>query len=164
MDNTFLDELVEYPVQALYRIGSDPGVAKLLLDKEEVDLDGNDGDKVFDEFLFDYGYVDGTTTEACAYICVEAEMSNSMTPSFKNMKLYVTVVCHKKFMKLDPGKFKGMLGNRRDNLARLADGILNGSDLFGVGKLKLLSARTAPAPAGFAARELVYTIPDFVKK
>ena len=127
-------------------------------------MESEDADEVFEKFLFDYIYVDGTTTEAAAYICVEAETAKSPTPTMQNMKLYVTVICHKQFMKVDATKFKGMIGNRRDNLVRYVDKLLNGSDIFGIGALTLENAHTVAAPTGFAARELTYTVPDFRNK
>ena len=164
MDNTFLDALVEYPVKALQKIGTDKTVASLLTNNPYIDMDSKEADEVFDKYLFDYGYVDGTTDEAAAYICVEADLVNTPTSSIKNMRLYVKVVCHKEFMNLDSSKFKGMIGNRRDNLTRYVDNLLNGSDVFGIGKLKLTDCRAAPAPTGFAARELAYKVSDFADK
>lgn len=164
MANTFLDELVEYPVKALHCIGTDPMVVKLLTDNPDIDMESEDADEVFEKFLFDYIYVDGTTTEAAAYVCVETETAKSPTPTMQNMKLYVTVICHKQFMKVDATKFKGMIGNRRDNLVRYVDKLLNGSDIFGIGALTLENAHTVAAPTGFTARELTYTVPDFRNK
>ncbi len=164
MANTFLDELVEYPVKALHRIGTDATVVQLLTDKPDIDMESSEADEIFDKFLFDYIYVDGTTTEASAYICIEAETAKSPTPTMQNMKLYVTVICHKQFMNIDATKFKGMVGNRRDNLVRYVDKLLNGSDIFGIGALTLEHAHTVAAPAGFSARELTYTIPEIRHK
>lgn len=164
MADTFLDELVEYPVKALHKIGTDPRVVQLLTDNPNIDMDSDEADAVFDRYLFDYGYVDGTTTETAAYICVEAEMSKSPTSTMHDMKLYVTIICHKQYMKVDATKFKGMMGNRRENLVRYVDNLLNGADIFGIGGLTLLSARTVPAPTGFSAREMTYYVPDFRKR
>lgn len=164
MADTFLDELVEYPVKALREIGTDHTVVKLLTDNPDIDMSSDEADEVFDRFLYDYGYVDSTTTEGAAYICVEAETLHSQTPTMQDMKLYVTIICHKQFMKVDSSKFKGMIGNRRDNLVRYTDKLLNGADIFGVGCLTLVSARTVPAPAGFTAREMTYVVPEFRKK
>ena len=164
MANTFLDNLVEYPVKALHCIGADPTVVKLLTDNPDIDMESKDADEVFEKFLFDYIYVDGTTTEASAYICVEAETVKAPTTTMQNMKLYVTVICHKQFMKVDATKFKGMIGNRRDNLVRYVDKLLNGADIFGIGALTLENAHTVAAPTGFTARELTYTVPDFRNK
>lgn len=163
-NNTFLDRLVEYPVKALREIGTDPTVVQLLTDNPDIDMQSEEADAVFDKFLYDYGYVDNTTTESVAYICVEAETNKSPTDTMLDMKLYVTVVCHKQFMKIDAAKFKGMIGNRRDNLVRYTDRLLNGADVYGIGKLTLLSARTVPAPTGFSAREMTYAVPTFKKR
>ena len=164
MANTFLDDLVEYPVKALHCIGTDKTVAQLLTDNPNIDMESEEADNIFDNYLFDYIYVDGTTTETAAYICVEAETSKAPTVTMQNMKLYVTIICHKQFMKVDPIKFKGIIGNRRDNLVRYVDKLLNGSDLFGIGKLSLENAHTVAAPVGFTARELTYTVPEIRKK
>ena len=80
------------------------------------------------------------------------------------MKLYVTVVCHKHFMSIDPAKFPGMIGNRRDNIVRYADRLLSRSDIFGIGALKLESIKTMSAPVGYTARELTYSVSDFKSK
>ena len=84
--------------------------------------------------------------------------------AMQNIRVYVTIMCHKSFMQIEPSKFKGMVGNRRDNLSRLVDNLLNGSDAFGLGQLKLESAIVVPAPTGFSARELTYSISDFKKR
>ena len=164
MDKTFLDELAEYPVKALQKIGTDKTIVSLLTNNPSIDMNSKEADEIFDKYLFDYDYVDGTTDEAVAYICVEADLSNIPTRSIKNMRLYVKVMCHKKFMNIDASKFKGMIGNRRDNIARYVDKQLNGSDVFGIGQLSLVDCRTAPAPTGFAARELSYVVSDFADK
>lgn len=165
MDNgTFLDDLVEFPVKALHRIGIDRTIVSLLTDNENIDMDSEEADSIFDKYLFDYEYVDNTTTEAAAYICVETETTKSSTNTMNDMYLYVTIICHKQFMKIDSSRFKGLIGNRRDNLVRYVDEVLNSSDNYGVGALTLQSVRTATAPAGFSARELTYTIPAFRDK
>lgn len=160
MANTSLDKLVEYPVKALHSIGTNQTVVQLLTDNPSVDMESKEADDVFDKYLFDYMYVDGTTEEASAYICVEAEVIKAPTATMQNMKLYVTVICHKQFMKVNPSKFQGMIGNRRDNLVRYINEMLDGSDIFGIGKLSLAYAHTVAAPTGFTARELTYTVPE----
>ena len=164
MAKTFLDEMVEYPVKALQKIGTDETIVKLLTNDPQIDMDSDEADTVFDRFLFDYGYVDGTTAETAAYICVEAEVSRVPTATIHDLRLYVTVICHKQFMPIDPSKFKGMIGNRRDNLVRYVDRLLNGSDVFGIGALSLDNVKTVAAPTGFTAREITYRVPNFRNK
>lgn len=164
MYKTNLDEIVEYPLKAIQKIGTDPTVAGLILNENLDTVTDDIADEILTENIFDYGYVDGVTTEATAYIFVEAEVARQPGATTKNMNLYVRVLCHKQFMKIDPTKFTGITGNRRDNLVRYIDALLEGSDIFGIGALKLQSVSTVAAPTGFAAREMTYSVPDFQKK
>lgn len=54
-----------------------------------------------------------------------------------------------------------MKGNRRDNLARSVDALLNGSRDYGVGKLVLMGAAPAKVPDKFTSLLLTYEIRDF---
>lgn len=164
MANTYLDELVEYPAKAIQRLGTTKSIVALLTDDADVDMDSDEADEVFDKYLFDYGYVDGTTNEAKAFVCVEAEMVKAPTPTMQDLRLYVTIICHKDFMRIDARNFSGVIGNRRDNLVREIDKVLNGSDIFGIGQLCLNSVKTVSSPTGFTARELTYSVADFRNK
>ena len=161
MDRTQLDVLAEYPVKALQKIGTDKTVVSLLTNDPNIDMSSDEADEIFDKYLFDYRFVDGTTEEAEAYICCEVDMPRKPTVTMKSLKVYVTVICHKSFMKIDTSKFTGMIGNRRENIVRYVDKLLNGSEIFGIGKLSLETALIVPAPAGFTARELTYSISEF---
>jgi len=163
-EKTFLDPVIDYPALALRAIGTNETVAKLLTNNPNLDMESDEADDVFDKYLYDYAYVDDTTTESEAYICAEVEVSipkGANKQSFFNSVLYITIVCHRNYMKLDPTLFPGIGGNRRDNLVRFCDDVINGSDLFGVGKLTLKSVRSLSAPVGFSIRELVYEVPSF---
>lgn len=164
MAKTFLDELVEYPAKAIQKLGTNQDIVSLLTDEATIDMDSDEADDVFDKYLFDYGYVDATTTEARAFVCVEAELIRSATPTIQDFRLYVTVICHKNFMSIDTRRFPGIIGNRRDNLVRSIDKVLNGSEVFGIGCLTLNSVKTISSPTGFTARELTYFISDFRNK
>ncbi len=164
MAKTFIDELVEAPVKVLQRIGTDETIVQLLTNDPKIDMSSDAADEVFERYLFDYAYVDETTDEAEAYICVEIEVPRVPSPTFRDVVLYITVLCHKRYMAIDTSKFKGVIGNRRENLVRYVDRVIGGADLFGVGQLSLTSITTIPAPSGFTARELVYQIPNFHTK
>ena len=75
--------------------------------------------------------------------------------------IYITVACHKEFMKLNCKTFKGMIGNRRDNLSRYIDKLFNGKSIMGIGALRLKSVRSVAPATGFTGRELCYEIRDF---
>lgn len=164
MDKMFLDALVEYPAKIIQAIGKDVMIMSLLADNPKIDIESEEADDIFDKSLFDYGYVDNTTAEAGAYICVEAEVPNVSTRTIQDYRLYVSIICHKEFMKLNVNKFLGTLGNRRDNLVRRVDNIISGTSLLGIGFLTLESLKTISSPPGFSARELTYSISDFKGK
>ena len=164
MANTYLDQLVEYPAKALQQIGTNEKIAKLLTNNPNLDMDSDEADDVFDKYLFDYIYVDDTTSSAEAYVCVEAELQRVENPNFQDFRIYCTIICHKRFMAVDPSLFPGMIGNRRDNLVRYVDSVLDGSPIYGVGNLTLVSVKTVPSPVGFSSRELTYKIADFRNK
>ena len=152
---------MEFPKKAIGSITSSKTIIALLVNKAVNAVTQEDIDRVLTDSIFDYQYVDMTTQESAAYIWVEIDIPRVANRTVKDVRLYVTVSCHKKFMRPDKRKFPGMTGNRRDNLVRFIDKVLNFSDIFGIGKLKLQSVKTLSPVNGFTLKELEYLVPDF---
>lgn len=162
MDKTYLDELVDYPAKVIQRIGNSKEVIGLLVNKKTDSIEEDDVDEAFENYIYDYAYVDNTVTESKAFVWVEAEIPSVSNRQVKDMRLYVTVACHKRYMDITTGILNGIAGNRRDNIIRYIDKELNGSDIFGIGKLSLKSAKTiSSSNQEFSIRELCYEVPDF---
>lgn len=161
MAKTYMDELVEYPAKALQRIGTDVTIAKLVTNNPSIVIGSDEADAIFEKNLFDYAYVDSTNHETAAFIFAEVEIPRVINKTIKGMRLYINVVCHKQYMRLDPALFPGLVGNRRDNLVRYIDKLLNQNDVFGIGLLSLISVRNIAGPFDFTVREITYEIPDF---
>lgn len=161
MAKTYLDQLVDYPSKVMRRISEDKYCTGFLVNKTFASVGEKDADKARDEFIKDYQYVDETTQEVAAFVWVELEINRVENKTIKWAKLYVTVACHKNFMELDRSTFKGVVGNRRDNLIRYIDKILNNSQFLGLGALKLRSVKTLTPINGFTLRGIEYDIPDF---
>lgn len=161
MAKTYIDQIVEYPAKIIQRISSDDQCVALLTDKSPTDVGDEDRDAVINENLFDYQYVDKTTQTTGAYIWVEMEVDRVMNRTVKGTKIYVTIACHKNYMRLNRKRFRGIGGNRRDNLVRFVDRVLNDQSFLGIGALSLSSVRTLTPINGFAMREIVYSVPDF---
>ena len=160
MAKTHIDELVDYPAKVILKLANDKNCLSLL--KNKIDISEEDIDDALINNIFDYEYVDKTTTSAEAYIWVEADVPYVSNKTIKGMAIYVTIACHKQFMKLDNRIFKGLMGNRRDNIARFVDLILNDNFDFGIGKLSLKSVKTlSSSNSNFTMRELAYAVPDF---
>lgn len=161
MAKTHLDQLVNYPAEIIKIISDDKYCVGLTLNKKFDLITDEDKDNFLDKNIFDYQYVDDTTTEASAYIMVEMEVPNVENRAVKDTKIFVTVACHKNFMKLDSSLFPAFIGNRRDNIARYVDKLINDKMFLGIGKLSLSSAHVAYSANRFTARQLIYEIPDF---
>ena len=158
---TYMDMIVTYPSMILREIGQDETIAKLITNNPNLSMDSDEADDIFDRYLFDYGYVDETTQEARAYICVEAEAMKQPGIEIVTMGIYIDVFCHKDFMDIDPKLFPGFVGNRKDNIVRYIDKIMQRENFVGIGVPEMTSIKSIPAPVGFTARELTYKAPDF---
>ncbi len=152
---------MEYPAKIIKKISEDKYCVALLTNKKIDDVTEDDYDDVLDNYVFDYQYVDDTTQEAKAYVWVDVEVNSVDNMQIKGMRVYVTIACHKGCMKLDRAKFPGVIGNRKDNLVRHIDKLLNNSEVIGIGALKLQSVKTLSPISGFAIREITYEVPDF---
>lgn len=161
MAKTYLDQIVEYPSKVMLRIAEDKVCTGLLVNKAFYDVTEDDIDKAMDDLIKDYQYVDETTQATAAYIWVEMEVNRVDNKTIKGIRLYVTIACHKNYMSLNRQTFRGIVGNRRDNLVRYVDKVLNNTEFLGIGALKLHSIKTLTPINGFTMREITYEIPDF---
>lgn len=158
--HTPLQDGVEYKAEVISRIASCQKVVDLLLDKPGTDLESSETYTALDNTLFDYNYIDKTVERSDAFVMVDADMVEASTSSFNTWELFVQVVCHKDYVRLNAKKFKGVKGNRRDVLTYEIDKLLNGTDLFGVGKLELIECVTAVVPDSFTSKLLTYQIKE----
>ena len=161
MARTFLDEIVTYPQKAVNLIGNCQKCVGLLVNKPFEGITDEDCDLAFERHLFTYQFVDSTTQVATGYVWAEVDIPSIQNQRIKDLRLYITVACHKQFMNLDRAVHPGMAGNRRDNLVCHIDKLLNFNDLFGIGKLTMKSVKTVNAPHGFVIKEIEYEIPNF---
>lgn len=161
MIETNLDQVVEYPIEIIRRISADKHCVGLLVNKPFEQVNEEDFDTASDENIYDYDYVPETNTTPSAYVLVDTEVNRVENRTIKDMRLYITVICHKSFMKLDRKIFGGIVGNRRNNIVRCVNEVINGQSIIGIGAIALKSLRSVNAPDGFTAKELCYEIPDF---
>jgi len=158
---TFLDELISYPARALKLISEDIFCVGLIRNIAFANVNDKHKDDCFDKNLFTYQFIDDTVLETAAFVWAEADVPSVQNMRIKGMRLYITVACHKQFMPLSHQTFSGMLGNRRDNIVRYIDRLLNFQDVFGIGKLILRSVKTLSAPQNFTIKEIEYEVPEF---
>ena len=65
--------------------------------------------------------------ESGAFVTVDVDVTDMSSGTIKDMRVYVEVLVSKTYMALTPSLFKGVKGNRRDNIVRQIDKLLNGS-------------------------------------
>ena len=157
---THLDELIDYTSKIIAALSNSPEVVGLIVDKAPSEVTEADMDNARNK-MFDFDYIDETVQSAGAFIMVDADMVAAPTGTIKDLEVYVQIAVSKTYVKLSPTIFKGMRGNRRDNLSRQIDLLLNGSRDFGIGKLQLVTARTVNVPSSFTSKMLTYRVPDF---
>ena len=108
--------------------------------------------------VFPYLYIDDTQTNQESYICVEVDVPRTMDFTYKDMRIIVWCYCHKGIMKY---KYNGYRGTRSDILSDMVDRLLNSSNDFGLGRLKLQSCTYFSPSKEFYGRQLIYSCPEF---
>lgn len=160
---TPLDELNEYKHEVMKAITSSQKVLGLMADDPDIDMDSSEVYDLIDHNFYDYSFSDSTFQEDRVVVFVEAVMQRRPSVAFKGMKVMVQIICNKGYVKLDGKKFKGVLGNRRDNLACEIANTLEGSDEFGIGDLQLTLCEPLSVPDGFTGVGLEFDDVNFMR-
>lgn len=155
---TPLQDCIDYKAKVIAELIASQTVVGLLLDDPNIDMYGERATDSLSECIFDFDYIDRTVEHSHAFVMVEADMISPTSGSFNQWEIYVQIVCHKDYVDLKPSVFKGVRGNRRDNLMCEIDKLLNGSKILGIGRLELKSAVTSMVPDSFTSKMLTYRV------
>ena len=162
---TNLDEIVDYPDAIALALSQNQTIVGLLVDDPNAEIGDNN---VLGSQIYNYNFIPDVATDSLSYITIDTVVSDAKTETVKTLKVIITVISNKTNMKLKPTIFKGVAGNRRDNLVRYTDLIVRKMDNLGIGKLQL-TARTPVAPVSigvtdYTAKQLVYEVPNFDRR
>lgn len=160
-DTRPLDDMTLYKEAIIRKIAASQKVIGLLANDPMIDMDSDEANDIIDRNIFDYDYIDRTVQRSDAYIMVDSELDYPTSGTMNQWRVYVQIVCAKTFNSMDHKIFKGVSGNRRDNLAQEIDALLNGERFIGIGDLELLSAAPATVPDTFTSMLLTYRVHDF---
>ena len=161
MRDLLLQDIIDFQNEAIQKVAQNKTCVALLLNKRIADVDDDDIDEAWDKKIFPYEFVVGTEAEESAFIFIEAEATKS-TRTMKRVDVYVTIVCHKSYMKLNHQIFQGIAGSRRDVLASYVDSVLSNSNDFGIGRLSWQSMKTVSVSnANYCGRQIHYITSDF---
>lgn len=151
-----LKDIGIYKNRLLTTIMNSEDVCELILGKgyDKVNVD----EKLIYKYVFPYLYVDDTQTETKTYVCIEVSVPRTMDFTYKDMQIDVWCYCHKGIMKYSK---KGFLGTRADILSDMIDRLLNSSNNYGLGRLKLKSCSPLNISKTHYGRHLVYTCAEF---
>lgn len=160
-NTTPLDTLINYKADVISKLSNAKSVVALMLNNPDIDMDSDAAYDITSTNIYDFDYVDKTVERSDAYIMVDCDMLGPTSGSVNAYEVYVQVVCSKSFMRLPSSTFKGVKGNRCDNLVRQIDFLLNGTRIFGIGKLDLASVTSAVVPDSFTSKMLTYRVVDY---
>lgn len=160
MTGSPLDELIDYKNKVINLIENSPAVMGLLVGKQDVDLDDKLVIEAYNSQIFDYSFTTETQLEEKSLILVETE-TKTRRGVIKDMTIYVQVIVHKDHMRLTG--FKGVKGNRRDNLSRCITKLLEGNKDFGIGRLQMMQCYPTSVPSPYSSTMIVFEVSDLVK-
>ena len=123
-------------------------------DYGEINID----DEVMYKNVFPYLYIDGVQNEVKTYICIEVSVPKTYDFTYKNMEIDIWCYCHKDIMEYHK---KGYLGTRADILSDMVDRLLNSSNNYGIGRLKLQSSVPLSISMYHYGRHLTYSCTEF---
>ena len=156
-----LDEILTFKHEVIHKLQNTPELIALMANDPEIDLASDEAATIQEEGFYDYSFTDQTFQSDRVVIFVEMEMTRNDNLQFKSLQISVQVVCNKKYAKLTPDVFKGMLGNRRDNICSVISGVLDNSLDFGIGRLLLTDAQPTSVPNGFTGYGMIFKAVDF---
>lgn len=139
MDYEIADSFIEYKDTTVELIRNSKEVISLMADNPDLDIESDEAYEFSTNNIYDYSFTDDAFQNDRAVIFIDCVFDQRPTEDFFRTYLYVQILCNKDYCKLDRKKWKGTTGNRRDNIAVQVAQILEDSDLYGVGNLKLVS-------------------------
>lgn len=151
-----LKDIGTYKNRLLTTIVKSEDICELILGKnyDQTDVD----EKIIYNNIFPYLYVDDTQTEVKTYVCMEVSVPRTHDFTYKDMKVDIWCYCHKDIMQYSK---KGFLGTRADILSDMVDRLLNSSNDYGIGRLKLQSCVPLNISKSHYGRHLTYTCAEF---
>ena len=158
MTDTILKSIRDYKYQAISQMRASKEVMGLILNNPDINMSSEETFLAQENSFIDHNFCDDTFQSDKVVIFVEGAMVRRPSDRFMMGELYIQIVCNKDYISLNTDVFKGVLGNRNDNLASLISGILdlNTDDAYGVGNLVLVECSPKQVPSGFSSLMLVF--------
>lgn len=148
-----LDEFFHYKNQLLNDLLTDEEIVRLI--NEDIPVE-DAGSLVWDQVMPVEFYPE-TIEKGRVYLCCDVDVRKVFNKTFYEPTLYIWVFVHKDLLRLSEG------GVRTDKLCHLIDKKINGSLLYGLGKLELQSVNRFGVVSDYTGKVMAYTATDFNK-
>ena len=159
-NRTHLDALIDYKEDVINIMTQDQELMGLIFDNPSVDLDSDEIFNIRDTHIFDHSYVDDSVQTDSVLILVESGLIGMTSKEINTLELQIQVIVARNYMKLNTKKFKGLRGNRRDNVVRRIEMLLH-DERLGIGRLMLVDCGPVDVPKGFTSIRLTFLTHDF---
>lgn len=152
---TELEELRDYKQQLMKQLCSNIEIVKLITDRKSVNVPDT---SLPYRSVYPYEYIPDTVTNGETFVCFDVDIPTVLNKTFYLPVLYIWAFTHKSKMRINPADGGGI---RTDELSFAINRMLNGSRLFGLGKLELQSVGRFTPIEDYHGRVLTYTAKDF---
>lgn len=170
MDNSsYIEDLINYKSIIINKLLTSQDIIGLIANDPNIEINSESAAQ-WKNHIYDYNFLCDSFQTSGAYIIVEIDLAD-VSKSMGILKINIIIICSNDYITLDKTKFSDLSGNRKDNIAKQIDKLLNGSREFGIGKLQPKYNRTVPVPSNYVHipnnytyRLLTYPIPIRINK
>ncbi len=150
-----LEEFYDYKNLLMKHLCSDPTIVKKVTGNDDASVPNHN---LPYKQIFPFEYVPETVDDARTFICFDSDIVSVPNKTIYVPVIYVWVYAHKSRLKDKDG------GCLLDNLAVAVNNILEGNRYYGLGELKLDSARRFVPITDYLGRVLTYYTKDFNRR
>lgn len=156
-----LKDVIDYKYKIINEIANSNTIMGLIFNDPNIDMESDLVTNVRDDNIVDHSFTDDTYTQDRTAIFVECKMLELPSATIKNMGVYIQIISNNGYIKLNRQNFKGIKGNRNDNIAVEIAELIDGFDCGAIGELALEECAPITAPNGFSSLQLSFTTANF---
>jgi len=146
-----LDEFYDYKNQLMGDLLTNEDIVKLINENKKL----NNAASLAYNQVFPYEYLPETVEDGNTFVCFDVDIQDASDETYLTAVMYVWVFTHKSKMRLPEG------GVRTDKLCSKIAGAINGSRMYGLGKLKLQSVKRFAPLTDFQGKVMTFKASDF---
>ena len=146
-----LQDFFDYKNQLMKDILTNEEIVRLI----NPDIDFEDSKDLAYTQVFPYEYIPETVQNGSTYICFDVDVSSVSNDTYLIAYFYIWVFCHQSRLRLPEG------GVRYDKLCSKICEAINGSRVYGLGRLKLYSAKHFSPMTDYQGKLMTFQMTEF---